>query len=101
MDPHEELNAALRRQQEQREYESFINDFSRRHRIDLEVEHDWPVHKADQFDAEYREFKLVRSAIDEIGETPNCPNDLVQMEIVGEGRSTRWECPACGVAKLS
>lgn len=100
---HDDLNAALRRQDGSREYQRFVQAFAARNHVELEVaDAEWPEHIEDQFRMEYREFKLMLSATDEMGEwTPNCPEDLVQMEIVGRGQSTRWQCPACGFAKLS
>ncbi len=31
--------------------------------------------------------------------TPNCPRDLVRLELV-EGVPARWRCPECGLVRL-
>lgn len=31
---------------------------------------------------------------------PNCPVDLVPMELDGEGERVRWICPECGLVRL-
>jgi ribosomal protein L37AE/L43A len=33
-------------------------------------------------------------------DTPNCPQDLVQMAAVERGREIVWVCPECGLLKL-
>lgn len=33
--------------------------------------------------------------------TPNCPQDLVTMELDGEGSRARWRCPVCGLVSLT
>lgn len=37
--------------------------------------------------------------VDELG-APNCPADLVPMEVEGEGDRARWRCPECGLVSL-
>jgi len=37
--------------------------------------------------------------IDDLG-APNCPTDLVPMELEGDSLAVRWWCPECGLIRL-
>ena len=32
---------------------------------------------------------------------PNCPRDLVPMQLEGEGVTVRWACPECGLVSVA
>lgn len=33
--------------------------------------------------------------------SPNCPADLVPMELEGDGDRVRWVCPECGLVRVT